>query len=227
MPEAFYQSLSAMIRRARLSAFSAFGIVVFPILAIACCKQHITWILFFAGLFVISLIAMLYCNRKPKNSTVAPWYIYATQLDINSKLDIFTEVHDGIYIAHDQVGKIRIRALLQFEKFFQPETVSKRRNAANKKANKLLGSKNTVSIMESNHMLRINLLIYEYCNAELEKWVQNTNRTLWRAESIVNFAWIPQKALLVPNLNGPFDLSMLNRYQAAVDYVLSLAEVAR
>lgn len=222
MPEEYYRQLALLMRDARISSVLAWILVACPIIAVGSWWYNTLLSVVLAFVFIILLIWVYSRNKTRKSKPtdpVQPWTVPLhgpiTPLERQNAM----EVYPGVYVALTKYGSMRMRVLTQFEDVFDA-TTNKRRGAANKNANKILGASNHTTIAESTKLLRINIVICEEENKDLIRWVQNTAQTLWRVESIVNFAIVKKEnKLLVPNISGQYDISMVNKYKVAVEYV--------
>lgn len=225
MPKEYYCQLAVLMREARVSAVMSWILVACPIIAVGswCYTPLLSVVL--ACIF-ITLLIRLYFRKKTRkqklSEPVKPWTVFLHNPITPLERQNMVEVHSGVYVALTKYGSMRLRVLMQFEDAFDATTI-KRRGAANKNANKILGTSNHTTIAESTKLLRINIVICEEENKELIRWVQNTAQILWRVESIVNIAIVKKEnKLLVPNITGQYDISVVNKYKVAVEYVSQL-----
>ena len=223
----FNKYLARKKQIAIVEAIASLLVVVSPILAIACWKYSILGSILFIVLFVATFLSLLLLNRSAKEAPQkAIWKMDSPSDDV-----VFSQA-ELIQLGEQGYGKVdtfrgkRIRLLVQEEDPFIPTVASKNRKHLNQKFNKLYPCKQAVSLLEGTKMLRINLVICREENDDLIKWVQQTKRTLFRTEIIVNMALATNSGkLLIPSLNGHFDYSALKRYEVAVAYIQLLLHI--
>ena len=225
MPKEYYQQMAVLLHKARISAVLSWVIVVCPIIILSCWRYNSFLSQIFACIFILLIVAIYFDSKMHKSRTkeiLQPWTISCRNTFIPLKTLNAVEVHPGVYFASLIYDSMKIRVLIQYEDLFD-STAYKRRAAANKKANKIFAVSKHTTIADSAKLVRVNIAICEEENNELRQWIQNTVQTLWRVESIINFAVIKNgNKLLVPKILGQYDIGMIKKYMVAVEWASQL-----
>lgn len=235
MEQAYFDRLREMKR------FCLSEIILLPCIAVLCViggisffeKQFVWEIFSVAGIAAAVLWLVLYNKRMHRSITVAP-YSLKTDIPLTKESVIetlcnqptvqrvkkYSEDETALFLRNG----LRVRLLIIYIPEFTKEAFDCTKKRINRKINNDFRAKHTVSKNEAVKRVRVNLILTDAVNAELDAFLyRNAADTMRRVEGILNVAVdLTQSKIFIPAMFGDCIFSDIRKYERCVKSICKL-----
>lgn len=190
-------------------------------------------ILLSGGAMGLSIVVLLfvYFFLKRRSGVFTPYRIPISVPDKNAAFQMLyaTPIDQNAYLFLGSRGSIKVRLLALYQPSFSASSFSKQRKQINANINQQYHIPQQEPYFDAVSRLRINLVVCDNSNDELEKWVsKNPVHLLSRNESIVSAAiLIKEQTLLLPAfLSENLYWKEIKKYEAAATLLVERLSLA-